>query len=296
MGVTTVDFDQDGWVDIYVANDAGANFLYRNLGGEGFDDVATITGTAYSEQGESAASMTGDFGDCNRDGLLDIVVSDDAFGSVYVNAGDGRFIDRTAAMGLAAAKGQYTSWGIAVMDYDHDGDLDVFVVNGDFHHLYPMEDLLLENDGTGRLRDVSRDRGAWFHEKQVGRGAAFADYDNDGDLDVFIMNLDGPCALLRNDCCHGTGWLGLRLVGTQANRDAVGARARVVAGDLTQISQRKGAYGYLCTHDPRLHFGLGEHGEADRVEVTWPSGEVEVVENVAAGQVLTITEGGVKAP
>ncbi|MFQ6132768.1 MAG: CRTAC1 family protein [Armatimonadota bacterium] len=290
MGVTTVDFDQDGWVDIYVANDASANFLYRNLEGKGFQEVAPASGTAYSEQGESTASMTGDFGDCDGDGLLDIVISDDAFGSLYMNVDNSRFEDRTAAAGVAKAKGQYISWGIALMDYDHDGDLDIFMVNGDFHHLYPMEDLLLENDGSGRFSDVSPQRGAWFQEKWVGRGGAFGDYDNDGDLDVFIMNLDGQCALLRNDVCQGTNWLGVHLVGSRSNRDAVGARVKVVAGDLVQVGQRKGAYGYLCTHDPRLNFGLGAHEKVDRLEVTWPSGQTQALENVEAKQIVTITE------
>jgi len=290
MGVTTVDFDEDGWTDIYVANDAMPKFLYRNMGGKGFEDVAATSGTAFTEGGESVASMASDFADCNGDGLLDIVVSDDAYGSLYMNVNNARFVDRTASAGVAQPKGQYVSWGVAFLDYDNDGDQDIFMANGDFHHLYPMEDLLLENDGTGRFTDVSDQRGAWFHQKAVGRGAAFGDYDNDGDVDIFIMNLNQRCALLRNDCGQGASWLELRLIGRRCSRDAIGARVKVVARDLVQISQRKGSYGYLCAHDPRLHFGLGKQKKADRIEVTWPSGKTQMLANVPAGQILTIEE------
>jgi hypothetical protein len=290
MGVSAADYDHDGYVDIYVANDAMENYLFRNEGGERFEEVALRAGVAYNHQGDATSSMAVDFADYDGDGRTDMYVSDMSFSALYRNEGAGLFRDMTYQSGIAALSGQFVGWGTAFVDYDNDGDVDIFQVNGDLHHLYGQEDLLFENLGGGRFRDASAERGRYFEEERVGRGAAFGDYDNDGDVDVFIVNLNDRGVLLRNEGGNANGWVQVRLVGRTSNRDGVGARVTVVTGDARQVLLKKNSTGYLSHNDPRMHFGLGEAEVVDRIEVVWPSGTVQVLENVAARQVLTIEE------
>jgi hypothetical protein len=194
--------------------------------------------------------------------------------------------------GIAQASGQHVGWATAFIDFDNDGDKDIFKVNGELKHLYGEEDQLFENTGDGKYADVSVESGPHFQDERVSRGACFGDYDNDGDIDVYIVNLDDVGVLLRNDAGNRNNWLKLQLVGTASNRDGIGARVTLTIGENTYIDQRKGGCGYLSQNDPRLHFGLGKASTVDRIEIIWPSGHKQVLENVPANQILVVEENG----
>ena len=290
MGVTSGDIDDDGDWDIFVSNDAMENYLYRNNGDGTFTDVALESGTAFSQRGEATSAMSAEYGDVDLDGLIDIVVPDMAYSCVYRNLGGGLFEEMSARLGVAAACGQYTSWSANFFDFDHDGDGDLFITNGHPHRLIGEEDLLLLNEGGRRFVNVSHLLGPDLQEKFVGRGSAAGDYDNDGDLDLLVLNLAARPRLLRNDGGNRGAWVMIHLIGTTSNRDGIGARVRVTAGGKTQIRLRVSSSGYLSQGDHRLHFGLGEVNEIDRIEVRWPSGRIQVLEGVAVSRVITITE------
>ncbi|NOZ03845.1 MAG: CRTAC1 family protein [FCB group bacterium] len=290
MGVSAADYDGDGYVDIYVANDHMVNYLYHNEGGRQFREIGVPAGVAFNQVGEATTSMAVDFADYNGDGLTDLFVSDDSYCSLYQNQGNGLFKDMSYPAGIAVASGQHVGWAAAFIDYDNDSDLDIFKVNGEIQHLYGQEDQLFENIGKGKFRDVSVQRGAYFLKELVGRGACFGDYDNDGDVDVFIVNLNDKGVLLRNEGGNQNNWLLMQLVGRTSNRDGVGAVVKVSAGGKVQVAQKKSASGYLSQNDPRLHFGLGKSKIAERIEILWPSGKIQVLENIPGGQILTVTE------
>ncbi len=290
MSVGVGDFDNDGDSDIFVSNDAMKNFLFRNQGDGHFKDEALELGVAFGEFGESTSSMAPVFSDLDNDGDLDLFVPDMGFSCLYRNDPIA-FSGVTAQSGIAALSGQYTSWAPVMLDYDNDGLVDIFITNGDAHHLYPEEDLLLRNLGGLKFEDVSLKAGDYFSKGEyVGRGAAAGDIDNDGDLDVLVMTVNGPAILLRNDSKTTNHWLTLRLVGTMSNRDGVGARVHLTSGTTSQIGEVTSGAGYLSSEDPRLHFGLGQHTRVDRLEINWPSGITQVLEKVPADQILTITE------
>jgi hypothetical protein len=290
MGVGSADYDDDGFVDIYVANDHTLNYLWHNDGGKGFTDRGTMSGTAFSQAGESTVSMSVDFADFNNDGLLDIFLSDDLYCSLYQNLGNGVFSDKSYTAGISMPAGQYVGWSTGFVDYDNDGDVDIFKINGELKHLYGQEDQLFENEGNGTFKDVSTDRGAYFHQENVGRGACFGDYDNDGDIDVYIVNLNSHGSFLRNNKGNQNNWLEINLVGTISNRDGDGAKIRITSGGKTQYAQKKSTTGYLSQSDPRVHFGIAKDDNIDKIAITWPSGKVQTLENIKANQILTITE------
>jgi hypothetical protein len=211
------------------------------------------------------------------------------YGCLLMNRGE-YFEDRTAASNLAVVCGQYTGWGGLLFDYDCDGYLDVFVSNGNAHHEYTEEDVLLRNDGKGNFLDVSSISGAYFKEKYVGRGSTFGDYDNDGDLDLFIKNLNDTPKLLRNDGGNSNNWLMVEAKLAAGKRDAVGARVTVNAGGITQIQDLIPVTGYLSQADHRRHFGLGEASKAETVEVRWPDGRITKLTDVEANQMLTVVQ------
>lgn len=290
MGVGAADYDDDGFMDIFVANDHSMNYLWHNEGGKRFTDAGTRSGTAFSQAGEATVSMSVDFADYNNDGLLDLFLSDDKYCSLYENLGRGVFKDRSYPSGIAIAAGQYVGWSSSFVDFDNDGDEDIFKINGALKHLYGMEDQLFENVGNGSFRDVSVAHGSYFRKEYVGRGACFGDYDNDGDIDAYIVNLNDRGVFLRNNKGNSSNWIILHLVGQKSNRDAIGAKIKLTSGGKVQTAQKVSTTGYLSQNDPRLHFGLGNNRQADRIEIKWPSGRKQTLENVQANQVLTIRE------
>ena len=296
MGVGAADYNNDGFVDIYVSNDHMVNYLYHNDKGEKFEDRGIQSGVAFNQIGEATISMSVDFADYNNDGLMDLFVSDNVYCSLHRNEGNGVFSERSYKAGIAAACGQFVGWASSFLDYDNDGDLDLFKVNGELKHLYGQEDQLFENDGQGKFTDVSTERGAYFQDERVGRGACFGDYDNDGDIDAYIVNQEDYGVLLRNNKGNQKNWILLHLIGETSNRDGVGARIAISSGEIKQYAQKKSSSGYVSTNDPRIHFGLGNNEIVDSIEVIWPSGKIQKLENIKAGQVVTIKESEIITP
>jgi enediyne biosynthesis protein E4 len=290
MSVAAGDVNGDGRDDIYVTNDQMENYLFRNDGNGRFSEIGLPSFAAYNGGGDSTASMGVDIGDVDGDGLPDLFVSDEALSSLYRNEGDGTFTDAVFESGIARSSAQFVGWGAFLFDYDNDGDLDLLKVNSDLSRLFGQEDQLYANAGRGRFEDVSERMGDHFRQALRGRGAAYADYDNDGDLDVVINNLHGPPVLLRNDVGSRNNWLLVRLVGQRSNRDGIGARLELTAGGTSQVRFRRSASGYLSQNDPRVHFGLGQAGVVERLVITWPSGVRQQLEGVAVNQVLTVHE------
>ena len=298
LGVVTADYDNDGDQDIYVANDSVQNSLWQNQGDGRFVDVGVRTLSALNIDGRTQAGMGTDFGDYNGDGWLDLVVTNFAhdWNTLYPSKAGKFFVDDSALAGMGVTY-LALSWGTGFSDFDHDGDLDLFVANG---HVYPQVDdhdigttfrqtnHLFLND-EGRFSEVSAKSGPGMSVARSWRGAAFGDYDNDGDVDVFLTALDDRAMLLRNDTAGGGHFLQLRLVGKRSNRDAIGARVTVTADGRRQIRERKGGGSYLSASDGRLHFGLGPALRA-AVEVRWPDGRLQTLPDVAADQLLTIRE------
>lgn len=290
MSGTAADFNGDGLPDIYVANDAMENFYYRNTGEGTFADEGLVSGLAFGEAGQGVSSMGPTTGDVDRDGRLDVLIPDMGYGCLLMNRGS-FFEDRTAQSRLAVTCGQYTGWGGILSDFDNDGHLDVFVANGNAHHEFPEEDVLMRNAVDGTFQDVAATGGSYFREKYVGRGAAFADYDNDGDVDVLVVNLNDSPRLLRNDTENAHHWLKVVARGPGGKRHAIGARVEVRTGSLAQMQDVTPVTGYLSQSDPRPHFGLGDARKADRVEIRWPGGGTTVLTDVPADQVITVVQG-----
>jgi hypothetical protein len=290
MSAVATDLNDDGYVDLYVTNDATPNCYFVNDGQGRFTNQALRWGLSFGEGGQGASSMGPTIGDVDRNGLLDVYIPDMAYGCLLINKGKG-FVDVTAPSNLAVVCGQYTGWGGGLFDYDNDGYLDVFVANGNAHHEYTEEDVLLRNDRSGKFIDVADRSGPYFREKHVGRGAAFADYDNDGDVDMLVMNLNGPAKLLRNDGGNTNNWLTVAPKLAQTKVEALGARVVVTVGEMRLVQEISAVTGYLSQGDPRAHFGLGRATQADRVEIRWPGGSTTSLENVKANQILSVILG-----
>ena len=290
MGVGAADYDNDGFMDIYVANDHTVNYLWHNNEGKEFIDVGTMSGTAFSQAGEATVSMSVDFADFNGDQLLDIFISDDNYCSLYENLGNGIFSDISYSSGISVASGQFVGWSSSFLDFDNDGDADIFKANGELKHTYGQEDQLFENINGSKFKDVSVERGQYFEEEYVGRGACLGDYDNDGDIDIYIVNLNSQGMFLRNNKGNQNNWLILNLVGNSSNKDGVGARIKMIAGGKVQTTQKKSTTGYLSQNDSRIHFGLLQNKNVERIEIKWPSGKFQELENIKANQILTINE------
>jgi hypothetical protein len=290
MGVASCDLDNNGSMDIFVANDAMENYFYRSSGKGTFIDIALLSGTGFGQNGEATSAMGPEFGDFDLDGLMDIMVPDMAYSCLYRNTGKGLFVEMSAQSGIAAACGQYTSWSGNFFDYDNDGLLDIFISNGDSHHLEPEEDLMFRNMNGKQFRDVSAQTGKDFQTKFVGRGSAAGDFDNDGDLDILVLNLNDRPRLMRNDGGNRNHWLMVRLIGKQSNLDAIGSRVCLTSGGITQTRNVISSSGYLSQSDNRLHFGLGKNKKAEKIEIRWPDGKVQMLKNIDANQILTITE------
>jgi len=289
MSATVADLNNDGFLDIYVPNDAMENYYFRNMGNGTFENEGLIMGLAFGEGGQGVSSMGPAIGDVDRDGWLDIYIPDMGYGCLLMNRKN-YFEDRTTPTNLAIVCGQYTGWGGILFDYDCDGYLDVFVANGNAHHEYTEEDVLMRNDGTGNFVDVADRSGPYFREKYVGRGATCGDYDNDGDLDLLIVNLNNTAKLLRNDGGNRNNWLTIEAKLPGGKTDAVGARVTLRAGSLTQFQDLVPVTGYLSQADPRCHFGLGKADKANTVEIRWPDKRTTKLTDVKANQILTVVQ------
>jgi hypothetical protein len=302
MGMVSADYDNDGDTDVFVLNDVDKNFFFDNDGTGAFQEAGALVGAAYNARGMENASMGVDCGDYDNDGHLDFFMTSyqAELPVLYRNLGGGLLEDVTLVTGAGEGALPHVNWGTGLVDFDNDGNLDVFIANGhtednielrDRNAAYRAPNLLLLNDGRGRFVDVSHSSGDGLAPVYASRGAAFDDLDNDGRIDAVILNIRDAPTILRNESPGGNHWLQLRLRGVKTNRDGVGARVTVVAGDLTQIDEVHSGRGYQSHWGSRLHFGLGRRDRVDRVEVRWLGGVVEVFENVEVDQRVTITEG-----
>jgi hypothetical protein len=290
MSATIVDLNNDGFLDLYIPNDAMENYYFRNKGDGTFENEGLMMGLAFGEGGQGVSSMGPAVGDIDRDGWLDIYIPDMGYGCLLMNRKD-YFEDRTEQANLAVVCGQYTGWGGVLFDYDCDGYLDVFIANGNAHHEYTEEDVLMRNDGTGNFVDVADKSGPYFRQKYVGRGATYGDFDNDGDLDLLVINLNDSPRLLRNDGGNKNNWLTVQARLAGGKSDAIGARVIVTAGSLTQVRDLIPVTGYLSQADPRCHFGLGKSRKADTVEIRWPDRQTTKLKDMNSNQIITIIQG-----
>ena len=290
MGVTAADFDNDGWDDIYVANDRTENFLFHNKHDGTFEEIGNDTGTAFGQNGESTSSMGPVFADLEGRGVLDLWVTDGHYNRLLHNTGKLSFEDIGAQTGVSQVNGQYVSWGTGIYDFDNAGLLDILIVHGGLIHLIPQEHTLFRGVGNGKFADVSRDAGPVLSERTTARGACFADYDNDGKVDAFAVNLGAKGTLLHNVSTDTGHWVSIKLRGTKSNRDGIGARVEVMAGGKRWTAERVAGSGYLSQDDGRLHFGLGAATTIDKLTIRWPSGREQMLEKASVDRVLTVEE------
>lgn len=304
LGAVWGDYDNDGWPDLYVANDAGPNYLYHNKHDGTFEETAILMGVALSSEGKELGSMGVDFGDFDHDGLLDITVTNFAEqeDNLYRNEGPGQGF---AELGWSSKMGQpvypYVKWGTGFVDFDNDGWPDIFVASG---HVYPQVDsipnntsgyrqpmFLFRNKGDRTFEDITSASGLVALPMASRRGAAFGDIRNDGNMDILLLNVGEPPSLLVQDVPSPRHRVLFRLVGTKSNRAAIGARVTISAGGMTQFDEVRGGGSYLSQNDLRLHFGLGEAKIMETVKIRWPNGNTEILSKVAADAIYTITEG-----
>ncbi len=300
MTAVAADFDGDGWIDVYVAGDSTASTLYHNNRDGTFTDTAVESGVAYSENGAPQAGMGVALADYNGDGLFDVLKTHfaDDVPALYRNIGRGVFEDVASASGLGVLN-RYVEWGAGMPDLDNDGRPDVVYVTG---NVYPEVESVLKQyphrgprvvfrnvDGV-RFDDVTAASGPGAVAPHSSRGASFGDFDNDGDVDILVFNMNEPASLLRNDYAGGNRWIAVKLEGTASNRAALGATVRVKAGGRTQARVVLSQSSYYSHDDLRLHFGLGSSDVADQIEVRWPSGRVDMLDNVRGGRVVAIKE------
>jgi hypothetical protein len=301
FGVVTADLNNDGLIDIFVANDMNPNFLYMNRGNGTFEDVTETSGAAYNLNGMAQSGMGVDAEDVNGDGLPELFVTNftNEYSTLYQNHGNGLFMDDTPFFGLASDSMPWVKWGCALADFDNDGWPDCFFVNGHVDNNrrllgqpvdYEESPLLFRNVQGKRFRLATRDAGPYFDTKHVGRGAAFGDIDNDGDIDIVVNHKDGAPALLRNDTKSDNHWLRFALQGTKSNRDAIGAKLEVTAGERTIYRQRKGGYSMQGTNDSRVTVGIGKAAQVKKVVIRWPSGIVQTLENLKVDQEHKVVE------
>jgi hypothetical protein len=301
MGVVAADYDHDGDTDVFVCNDGGRNFLFQNDGTGKFEEVAAIAGTSFNGFGDVNASMGVDCGDYNNDGLLDFFMTNyvGELPVLYENVGNGFFDDVTRRTRSGIGALPHVTWGLGLVDFDNDGDRDIYVACGhlddkvglrDDTMSYRARNILQVNNGDGSFTSVSDQAGDGLSPKHSSRGAAFDDLDNDGQIDVVVLNSDESPTIIRNETNSSDHWIQIRLRGRKANRDGIGAQVQVVAGELVQIDEVHSGRAYQSHFGTRLHFGLGPHARVDRIEVHWLGGGVDVVQNLAADQCVTLIE------
>jgi len=309
LGVAVGDYDDDGLPDVFVANDAVPNFLFHNDGGPStalkaarFSEVALAAGVAVGRDGKPRAGMGTEFADYNGDGRLDLVVTNHEFEthSLFRNEGKGSFSDASVETGIASPTLPFVGFGVAFFDADNDGNLDMSIVNG--HVIdntaifrpgssHAQRRLLFHGTNGRRFAEVSRQAGPGFAVQTVGRTLIAGDIDNDGDVDLVVTNNGGPLDVLRNNAGRDRHALSVRVVGVRSNRNGIGARVTIIAQGRTQVREVKSGSSYLGQNDLRAHFGLGEATRVERIDVRWPAGVVETIRDVAADQIVTVTEG-----
>jgi enediyne biosynthesis protein E4 len=300
LGIALADYDRDGRVDLYIANDSWPEFLFHNKGNGTFEELGLTAEVALDGDGRTFAGMGVDFADYNNDGLPDLVVDDLAnqMYALYLNNGDGTFNYASYATGISRMTRMHSGWGVRFFDYDNDGWKDILISQGhdldtieksnpQLHYREPM--LLLRNMGKG-FADVSADSGDVFHEAWVGRGLAIGDIDNDGRIDAVVATNGGPLHILHNETPTSNHWLTLKLVGHRSNRDGIGAEVKLVTAGGPQWVTATTASSYLSSSDKRVHFGLGAESSAQSIEIRWPSGIVQTLKDVRGDQILQVDE------
>ncbi|MEW5979722.1 MAG: CRTAC1 family protein [Acidobacteriota bacterium] len=301
LGVAFADFDNDGWVDISVANDSYQQFLFRNLGNGKFEEVGVMAGVGYTEDGKTFAGMGTDFADLDDDGFPDIVttaLSNESY-AYFHNNGDGSFNYATLISNLGEITRLFAGWGVRIFDYDNDGTKDLFLANSHVmdniqntqpHLSYLQKPLLLKNAGR-KFLDVSGQSGSIFSKVWASRGAAFGDLDNDGDIDIVVSNCDGPSYVVRNDGGNANGWIALDLRGRQSNRDGLGAKLILTSeSGKVQYQVASTAASYLSSNDRRVYFGLGKEKSIRQIRILWPSGTEQILSNPSLNQLLKVEE------
>ena len=302
MSVSFADYDGDGFLDAFLANDTTPNFLFHNLGGKKFEEVGELAGVAYSPDGNALSGMGADFRDVNNDGLPDIwhtAVEHEAF-PLYVNQGKGQFVDATVPSGLGQLTNQMTGWGNGIFDFDNDGWKDLFVVRSNVmdniqemipSKSYPERNSIFRNLGNGKFDEVGADAGADFLLAAAHRGVAFGDIDNDGRIDAVVTTLGGKVKLFHNISNTGHHWILLRLIGSHSNRMGIGAKIRITTEDgNSQWNEVTTAVGYASASDCRVHFGLGNNKLIKELEIVWPSRTRQVMKDLEVDRILTIEE------
>jgi enediyne biosynthesis protein E4 len=301
MSAAVADADGDGFTDVFVANDQGRNFLFRNLGGRAFVEQGVETGVAYTEDGVPVSGMGADFRDLDADGRPDIfltALSGEPF-PLYLNTAEGYFVPSTHAAGLGFATVMMSGWGTGAYDFDNDGRKELFIANGHVSenigsygsHRYRQPNALFQGLGGGRFRDATPETGAAMQRPAAHRGCAFGDLDGDGRVDVVVSVIGAPAEILYNVTGGAGGWIGLELEGTKSSRDAIGARIKLTDDSgRVQYDHVTTAVGYASSSDKRVHFGLGADRPVREIEIRWPSGTRQTLRNVAAGQVLKVRE------
>ena len=302
MGVVLADFNNDGWPDIAIANDTWPNFLFINKHNGTFEDVSLISGFAASEDGRYEAGMGIDAADVDGDGWQDLYVThlDFELNRLYRNSQDGTFTDETYRSGLGNKAVLMSGVAMKFLDYDNDGWNDILQANGSMldnvalyqHQVTYKEPLLMfRNLGKGHFEKVSESLGPDFMRPIVGRGLATADYDNDGDIDIVTNNRGDYPSLLRNDGGNANHWLTVQLIGTKSNRDGTGSSLKLTSEGFVHVEQAKGGGSYMSASDPRIHFGLGKRTKIEALEITWPSGQVDRLANLAPDRIIAVKEG-----
>ncbi len=303
LAVAVGDYDNDGDPDIHIANDMEPDLLYQNNGDGTFTDITDFSGTGYDENGMPGSGMGSTFGDYDNDGFLDLVVSNASSYPVilYQNENALYFSDISYTSGVGAVTLPYFKWAVEFFDYNNDGLQDLYVSNGHLQDnislfsdaTYPQEDLLFQNtkiENKHTFTNVSTEVGLSQHTMMVGRGAVFGDYDNDGDIDIFLNHSNQPAKLLRNDGSNKNNWITIQTIGTKSNASGIGTRIKLTAGDLTQMKEVHSGTSYLSQNDLRLHFGLNKNTVIDKLELNWPSGKKQQFTNLKANQILQIHE------
>ena len=301
LGVTFGDYDNDGDMDLYVANDQDPNYLFQNNGKGSFIEIALISGVCYNDMGKEEAGMGTDFGDYNNDGQLDLTVSNyqTETNTLYNNLDRDFFSDETIPSGIAEVTHGYLGWGIKFFDYDNDGYQDIFVANGHLmdnisllekHVSYPQKNLLFRNLGDSTFEKVeSQDDGLTL--KKVSRGTAIGDYDNDGDLDILVTNCNQKPDLLKNVIGNKNNWIQIQLEGQKSNRSGIGTKIKVVTDTHTQYREIQSGGSYLSFHDLRAHFGVGKVEQINHIEIRWPSGQIDTNTQLPVNQRFLAVEG-----